>query len=212
VERAFESMEELAAFFADGYPDHAACSFQGAPFDVYVRERTSFAPLIGFAVAGVLGAAAGSPPQTGLFARIGLPASLGLDLRLRSRADRAPVGSELERFFDVQATSVPLAESRLAGEPLAALIRLREKYSVEMTDEALDLGPLTYPPAETAADVALALAAVASLGQASPGLPEADLGPDAIWCYHCGMTVRAGTTVCPECGAAIDSDSDDEEA
>jgi hypothetical protein len=75
-----------------------------------------------------------------------------------------------------------------------------------MSDDSVDFGPLVRSPAETAADLASLIAAIVTVSHPTPSaaVVEANLGPDAPFCYFCGVTVPEGTVVCPSCHERLD--------
>jgi hypothetical protein len=188
-----------------------SCSFQGIAIDVYHRGHSRLPTIVGSLV---------SLPrrrslEIGYYARVWLQDPLGIGLLLQSRPELPVEEDDLDAHFEISATNSRLARRRLEGLPAAALIRLANNYHViEMRDDSVDFGPLFRTAEEIAADLAILILALGSLGRDSSDddLVDPDLGPNAPFCFFCGATVRQGAAVCPRCGERLDEDQDDDDA
>jgi hypothetical protein len=207
------SAAELANFL-DTCTCPAEGCYRGVAFDILQPTRRVGVPLPFVEHLVALAAPDMTETPTGpRLARVWLRASLGVDLLLRSRTRQDEERSGLDRYYAVDAASPSLALRRLGTDLVAVLIRLYSRYEVAMNDAALLLSPFEYASAEAAADLMDALRAVSAMrlpmdddsDERAAAAAEA-AGPDAAFCYYCGLAVARGTMSCPGCGETLEED------
>jgi hypothetical protein len=160
-----DSIEELERFFADLTSRSEAISFRGVRLDAfYVGWGHGLTGLLSV-LAGLVERLGGQ--RRGIYVRAWLPVAVGADLLLESRMAQVESGDPLDAHFVWSATSELKIRRYLEGPLLEALILLRDRHTLKMTDQVVELGPFSGAPTDSARAVAL-------LVDALPRAPKVD--------------------------------------